>query len=275
MNCRQALKHLYEVIDKEASELDVNEVERHLKNCRHCMAQYEFEKAVKTVIVEKGSNAGDVTRVKDNIMAKLDAIDAAGEVGENRTPFKWHLVAMASAAVVVLCIIAAVSLSGLNDSSQTADIAESNPEATTQAVEDHIPHFINAHLIHSNGTAGSIDRSNPLEYLFEQTGIRLEKPDKFPLEAIQSVTIDTIMGIQFGCIEMLNQAGQLVTIFMTTADKYNLPANPIAVIDGREMVVHRCQACTMVGLEKKDLIYMVVADPKCEPKELVEVASFF
>ncbi|MEZ5357572.1 MAG: zf-HC2 domain-containing protein [Candidatus Zixiibacteriota bacterium] len=273
MNCRQALKHLYDVIDKEANEVDVKEVERHLKMCRHCMAQYEFEKAFKAVVQEKGSNPGDVDKVKDSIMAKLDAIDAAGEVGPTRTPFKWHLVAMASAAVIVLCIIAAVSLSGPGETPQTA--SNDTPAATAPSTDDPIPHFIMAHMAHSNGNGEKDTHTDPLKYLYEQTGILLDKSPKFPVENILSVSVDTILGVQFGCLEMLNNHGELVTVFLTTSDKYDLPANPVAMVDGREMVVHRCEKCTLVGMEKKDLIYMVVSDPKCEPKELAEVASFF
>lgn len=273
MNCRQALKHLYDVIDKEANEFDVKEVERHLKMCRHCMAQYEFERAFKAVVKEKGANPGDVTRVKNNIMAKLDAADAAGEVGPSRTPFKWHLVAMASAAVVVLCIIAAVSLSGPGETAQSGE--EETPVAAVQTGDDPIPYFISAHMAHSDGTAEKAQYADPLKYLYEQTGILLENSPKFPIENILSVSIDTIMGVQFGCIEMLNRHNELMTVFLTTSDKYDLPANPVAMVDGREMVVHRCEKCTLVGMEKKDLIYMVVSDPGCEPKELAEVASFF
>lgn len=273
MNCRQALKHLYDVIDKEANELDVKEVERHLKNCRHCMAQYEFEKAFKTVVKEKASNPGDVSKVKESIMAKLDAADAAGEVGPSRTPFKWHLVAMASAAVIVLCVIAAVSLSGPSETPQTA--STDVPATTVPQADDPIPHFIMAYMAHSNGEIPITDHTDPLKYLYEQTGILLDYSDQFPVENITSVSVDTILGVQFACIEMLNEHDKPVSIFMTTADKYDLPPKPIAMVDGREMVVHRCEKCTLVGMEKKDLIYMVVSDPTCEPKELVEVASFF
>ncbi|MCK5126434.1 MAG: zf-HC2 domain-containing protein [candidate division Zixibacteria bacterium] len=274
MNCRQALKHLYEVIDKEANERNVQEVERHLKMCRHCMAQYEFEKMLHTVVRDKGKNEKDVTRVKQNILDKLDSIDASGEGQSPRVPFKWHIVAIATAAVVILCVITAISLSGFNDT-QTADSEPDNSIIATAQSDSDIPYFIAAHQAHSNGINQSQGHSDPLNYLFEMTGIRIEHSSDLPIDNIHSVSVDTIMGIPFGCIEMLNPQNQLVTLFVTTSDKYNLPNNPIAVIDGREMLVHRCEKCTLVGIEKKDLIYMVVAGPKCEPKELVEIASFF
>ena len=273
MNCRQALKHLYEVIDKEASEIDAREVEKHLKMCRHCMAQYEFERSLKAFVQDKGANQEDVTSLKHSLLEKLDSIDAAGEVGSSKTPFRWHVVAIATAAVVVLCVIAAISLTGLNGTK--ADKPADPPITVAENSLGDIPYFISARENHDNGLADAVDDSNPLDYLYRQTGIRINPSAKFPVESIQSVSIDTIMGIPFGCIEMLDHNDKLVTLFVTTADKYNLPDNPTAMVDGREMVVHRCQQCTLVGMEKKDLIFMVVSDPTCEPKELVEMASFF
>ena len=43
MNCQEALSLLYDVIDKEAHEVDVDEVNRHLEKCKHCFDRFEFE----------------------------------------------------------------------------------------------------------------------------------------------------------------------------------------------------------------------------------------
>ncbi len=86
MNCREALRLLYDVIDKEAGQIDTAEVEKHLHKCRHCMAKYEMEQMFKAFVVEKGAHSGDNSLLKDKILERLDAIDAAGEVGAT-SPF--------------------------------------------------------------------------------------------------------------------------------------------------------------------------------------------
>jgi mycothiol system anti-sigma-R factor len=84
LNCKQALKLLYDVIDREASRIETARLEKHLKNCRPCLAVYEFERMFQTLIVSKSQNIEDSTVLKDKIRAQLDAIDAAGQVDPSR-----------------------------------------------------------------------------------------------------------------------------------------------------------------------------------------------
>ena len=62
MTCEEALRKLYEVIDKEASEIDQREVKAHLEHCRSCMARYQFEEMFKTFVVEKAVSSSCWTR---------------------------------------------------------------------------------------------------------------------------------------------------------------------------------------------------------------------
>ena len=78
MNCKQALQLLYDVLDREAGRIETAEMEKHLKNCRPCLATYEFERMFQTLIVNKSQNVKDNSILKDKIRAQLDAIDTAG-----------------------------------------------------------------------------------------------------------------------------------------------------------------------------------------------------
>ena len=82
MNCRDALRLLYDFIDKEAPEHDASQVEAHLKKCRHCSAKYELEMKFKQCIEQKGSLSSDCNELRDKITRQLDDIDpGSGDIG--------------------------------------------------------------------------------------------------------------------------------------------------------------------------------------------------
>jgi len=43
MNCQEALSLLYDVIDKEASQIDIKEVQKHLDCCQDCLKRFQVE----------------------------------------------------------------------------------------------------------------------------------------------------------------------------------------------------------------------------------------
>ena len=45
MNCKEALEHLYEFLDKELTPEVEREVREHLDDCRPCVEQFDFEEA--------------------------------------------------------------------------------------------------------------------------------------------------------------------------------------------------------------------------------------
>ena len=78
MNCQDALDLLYDIIDREASEIDAQRVKEHLENCRDCFEVYRLEQSVQDLINERVQNSVDSPRVDDlkaKIMTRLDEID--------------------------------------------------------------------------------------------------------------------------------------------------------------------------------------------------------
>jgi len=254
LNCRKALRLLYDVIDKEASTIDKQEVEQHLKNCRHCMAKYEMEKMFQALVVEKGRTTSETGAIKDKILAKLDAIDAAGEVGAPQRPFKWTAVMFASAAALVLCVLA---------SFWVGDYYRYRTELAP---------FITTHFDSINDVQASLP-TDPFDYLYSQTGLRIIPPENWPVDDIRSVSVDTIKGVPFGHIEMDGAGNSIISIFLTTPDKYHPPSKPAAMVNGREMMVHLCDQCCMVGGNSSDLVYVVISEPDHTPDELDQLAA--
>jgi len=113
MNCQEALSLLYEIIDKEASQINASQVEDHLSHCRHCSEIYRVEKSIHELILERLKHDQPTPRVealKKSVLGELDAIDsklrARGEVGapaKGASFFRFgrYLAIAAALAVVV------------------------------------------------------------------------------------------------------------------------------------------------------------------------------
>ena len=78
MNCQEALELLYAIIDNEASEIDVNQVRDHLKNCRDCDGIYRLEQALDNLLrarLENPAPSPRLTSLKTKVLSRLDEID--------------------------------------------------------------------------------------------------------------------------------------------------------------------------------------------------------
>ena len=108
MNCQEALDLLYDIIDKEASEIDAQEVKRHLDHCQDCFRQYQLQGSVQSLLTEKLKSNTDfqtIERLKGNILSKLDEIDSLRQTaGLKSVPFRIPAIALAAAAALVLLV---------------------------------------------------------------------------------------------------------------------------------------------------------------------------
>ena len=77
IKCEEVLKHLYEYMDKQLDEGAYNEIEEHLKYCKHCCKHHDFEIELRNLVVRScfQKKAPDVLKSKINEM--LDDIDSA------------------------------------------------------------------------------------------------------------------------------------------------------------------------------------------------------
>ncbi|MFQ6008887.1 MAG: zf-HC2 domain-containing protein [Candidatus Zixiibacteriota bacterium] len=110
MNCQEALSLLYEIIDKEASEIDAKEVQQHLDHCRHCFAVFRLENAVQEFINLKLKHSNPsicLETLKAKIKDRLDEIDRGQISAESRPFFRRAAAVLAAAAVLVILIGAA------------------------------------------------------------------------------------------------------------------------------------------------------------------------
>jgi mycothiol system anti-sigma-R factor len=114
MNCEEALSLLYELIDKEVSEIDEKELRKHLDSCGDCYRKYNIEKNLHEFIqarLHDGPVMDAHSKLKMRIEMKLDEIDGEVEdsdqpASDRRTPrpFRFPAVALAAAAAIVILI---------------------------------------------------------------------------------------------------------------------------------------------------------------------------
>jgi mycothiol system anti-sigma-R factor len=109
MNCKEALAKLYDVIDKEASEIDEKEVREHLEHCKDCLSRFEFEKIFKTFVTEKADIESKTDKLRTDILKRCSEIDKAPH-HHLKSKFRLGAIMVAAAASLVVCIFASLAL---------------------------------------------------------------------------------------------------------------------------------------------------------------------
>ena len=83
MNCQEALSLLYEVLDKEASQVDTHEIKQHLDRCHHCFERYQIEGALHEFVIERARSTPSSERLESLKSRILTTID---KISETHTP---------------------------------------------------------------------------------------------------------------------------------------------------------------------------------------------
>ena len=107
MNCQDALDLLYDIIDREASEIDAKQVKEHLENCRDCFEVYRLEQSVQDFINEKIKDTSDTPKaeeLKTKILTRLDEIDRENPNKRETSFFRLTTRTLVAAASLVILI---------------------------------------------------------------------------------------------------------------------------------------------------------------------------
>ena len=78
ITCDEARRLLYDIIDREASEVDARAVQDHLHRCRECYDIFHLEETIQDFICAKLRNSGppsSLEQLKNRVLMKLDSID--------------------------------------------------------------------------------------------------------------------------------------------------------------------------------------------------------
>jgi len=110
MTCEEALRLLYDVIDKESSQIDSEKVKEHLNGCRHCMARYEFETMFKTFVVDKAASKTKSDQLRNKILSRLEEAERNPETISSRPARNKYRLFFLSAAALIVFVVAALSV---------------------------------------------------------------------------------------------------------------------------------------------------------------------
>ncbi|HVP07694.1 MAG TPA: zf-HC2 domain-containing protein [Candidatus Acidoferrum sp.] len=236
MNCQEALNLLYDIIDKQASEIDTRQVKEHLEKCKHCAGVYKVESAVQDFISEKMSHRDATPKLeslKTKILDTLDTIDteAGRPAKRRRPPFSSLTLTLAAAAFIVITIGAGLLLAGFYKHNQLfVPLEQAHWYAGKEMAE-----FQN-----------SDETSKTLAHLASDLNYE-------PMSSVTGFTLvgghtEKILGVEM--THLLYTAGDKnISVFVAPADRYQIPddlkkeevdRNNIRFFD------HNCRGCRLV-----------------------------
>lgn len=229
MNCQEALDLLYEIIDKEANDIDAGEVQRHLDHCRDCFKIYRIETSLQELITERLRNNGsevNIEGLKARVVMQLDAIDK--ECSPGAPPRSYSLIAKTMVAVAsVVILIGAVSL-----------VSDYYRHVTLYVPFEASHHQIIERMISPPDVA-------PVSSYMGLDFSDLGQEQGFSLISRLSETIDGIEMAHF----VFHNGEATVSVFAVPSSEYTIPddlSNAATTHDGTVFFDHRCRDCHLL-----------------------------
>jgi len=248
MNCQDALNLLYEIIDKEASEIDAAQVREHLGNCRHCFEVYRIETAVNDLLTERVKASSSpksldcVEAIRGKLLAQLDQIDAAAHkkrIPSARKPFGNIAMTLALAASVVVIIGAAFVGRGLYHHHQLFTPLEK------------------AHWQTADNTETPPNHSAPIDRVMALAdSIHAPLSERVGQFTLINGHIENLLGVQMGHFVYEN-GQQFVSVFAAPATQFKIPddlRDNTFAFEGRQYFYHNCRGCRLLYVQNGDMV---------------------
>lgn len=249
MTCQEALSLLYDVIDKEASQIDTDQVEAHLSQCRHCAEIYKVETAVNELVREKLSNKEStprLTSLQSKVLKQLDDIDcepASEESTDETKPrnssiFRTGRLLALAAAVVVVVGLGFYANHAVDEHAQYLPLEQAHTECIEELADYRDTETTNALL----------------------AGVR----DNFAYDlapAVQGFRLigghqETVAGVEMAHFVYATES-QVISAFVVPADKYDIPNELLETQverNGLTFFDHNCRGCRLVYHRFGDLV---------------------
>jgi anti-sigma factor (TIGR02949 family) len=243
MNCQEALNLLYDIIDKEASEIDIRQVEEHLSHCHDCSGIYRLERSVNELIRERLKHEQVTPRLdtlKSKVLSELDAIDCANrppeqlkkKLPETTAPPAFPLGRILTIAASVIVVLGAIFVVKKIFSDHAAYL--SLEEAHWAAV-DNLSTYRNDAVTAST----LVSTQQALSYDL------VDHVNSFTLVGGHAETIDNIPLTHF----VYHNENRVVSVFVIDANLLTLPDDLLETLvmhDGIEFYDHNCRGCRLV-----------------------------
>jgi len=258
MNCQDALDLLYDIIDREASDIDAQQVKEHLENCRDCFEVYRLEQSVQDFLNEKIKTTSSPPRVEElraRILSRLDDIDREDSTTREPRFFRPATKVFVAAASLVILIGAAFLLAAFyrhNDLYVPLErahwAASENPDSyrNGRITADLITNVRNVHLYEIS--EGVMD--------FNLVGANSEE----------------IMGVEMNHLVYHND-DHMVSVFLAPADRFEIGSDLEESRIEHDNIVffdHRCRGCRLVYHRAGSLVVITASnDPDLDLLEFV------
>ncbi len=236
MNCQEALALLYDIIDKEASEIDAEQVHEHLQKCSQCLKRYELEGDINDFVKKKLSHAKpspQINALRDKILCKLDTIDREeGGLKGHKPPFWKASYVVAAAAILVVTISAVYLATGFY---RHKDIYIPLEQAHWKA-EDELRTFENPTL-----TSAAV--------LFAADTVGYRPSPEVAGTHLAGGQVEEINGTRMAHFVYTNPGTRTVSVFVVPANQFTIPEDLRSSLiqrHGLDLFDHNCRGCRLV-----------------------------
>jgi mycothiol system anti-sigma-R factor len=244
MTCEEALKKLYEVVDKEASEIDVRQVREHLEHCRDCMSRYEFEEALKAFVIEKATSPAKTGQLKANILTHIEQYSQSpGRFWGGH--FRYGAVLLSAVAALVVCIVSALV------------VAEFYRHK--EFVYPFEKHHMFRELYAASSATGFGDFFQARHYLTNDMHLSIDIGD--PVFNLVNTGFDEINGRQFVHFRFIDGDNH-ISLFVGKADGVYLPDFERVDMGDSYYFQHLCGECQVIYWTAGEAIAVAVSENK-------------
>ena len=263
---------LYDIIDKEASELEREEFKRMVSEDSGLNAMYQFETRFRKTIGEKSSSEIAPESLLSSVQAELDRIDldpvsannfsvsSSERLGANkrkfsslRTTTNWRYT-FAMAASIALVVLGGITLLNFLHHQSAFGAFEAEYYVTRDARSD----------------LGD--------------GLTAEDASRFISEMFHVAVVDSLPGIElcggevvkldskeFAHFKFCGSSMTPISIFIGSAADYELPEMPSTILAGKEYFRHSCHGCDLLYWRSGDAL--IVAATSLEQMEAQPISN--
>ena len=239
IDCQHAFALLQEILDKEASQIDENEVRAHLEKCSHCFETFRIEESIQEFLNEKikSSTTSDskpekLESLRLNILNQLDKIDTECNSSQNSAFGTTLKIFLSTAALVLLAGVWYFS-NGLYTHN-----------------EYYIP-IEQAHWAVAENISPYTKNINKTEYLSNvERNFNYAVETSFAGYSFIGGKKDKLMGADVEHLVLSNNNNDdFISVFITSAENIEIPKDlqPSKIQDSEfNLFDHNCRGCRLV-----------------------------
>lgn len=242
MNCQEALSLLYDVIDKEAGEIDAQQVKEHLARCSDCAGTFRLEQSVNELLQERLASQQTTPRLdslQSRVLSQLDEVDlenrndsvASDQSSPNSTPSVFRTGRYLAAAALVVVVAGAAYLAN----------AIFDDHAVYLPLEE--AHWL---VMDNYDAIGSV----------ATTQARAEIQQNLAYDVIDQIGTFVLAGAQLEIVDNMPVAhfvyhndDHVVSVFVINSERLQIPDDLAATMishNGFQFFDHNCRGCRLV-----------------------------